>query len=60
MVLTMGSTLILVGAIVPVQHGISLVFVVFGVVAIAGGTICTLFAVETKGRVLEDLSPDVS
>jgi hypothetical protein len=31
---------------------------VFGVIAIAGGTICSLFAFETKGRVLEELSPD--
>jgi hypothetical protein len=33
------------------------VFVLFCVIAIAGGVICSIFAVETKGQVLEDLSP---
>ncbi len=33
------------------------VFVVFGIVLAIGGTVCVLFAIETKGRVLEELSP---
>jgi hypothetical protein len=31
--------------------------VVFGIVLVLGGIICLLFAIETKGRVLEELSP---
>jgi MFS transporter, putative metabolite:H+ symporter len=50
----------LVGAIAAGHRSIRLVFVSFCVIAIAGGVICSMFAVETKGRVLEDLSPDVS
>jgi putative MFS transporter len=37
--------------------GIQYVFAAFAVVAIAGGLITALFAIETKGRVLEELSP---
>jgi putative MFS transporter len=50
----------LVGAIAAGRHSMSWVFVLFCVTAIAGGVICSMFAVETKGRVLEELSPDVS
>jgi len=49
-----------VGAIAAGRHSMSWVFVLFCVTAIAGGVICSMFAVETKGRVLEELSPDVS
>jgi putative MFS transporter len=33
------------------------VFLLFAIVALAGGVVALLFAVETKGRTLEDLSP---
>jgi putative MFS transporter len=46
----------LVGAIVG-TYGIQYVFVAFGGVAFVGGVIALLFAIETKGRVLEELSP---
>jgi putative MFS transporter len=36
---------------------INYVFVLFGIVLAIGGAICLLFAIETKGRVLEELSP---
>jgi MFS transporter, putative metabolite:H+ symporter len=47
---------LLVGWIVG-SYSISYVFVVFGIVLAIGGAICLLFAIETKGRVLEELSP---
>jgi putative MFS transporter len=47
---------ILVGSIMA-GLGIQYVFAAFAVVAIAGGLITALFAIETKGRVLEELSP---
>jgi MFS transporter, putative metabolite:H+ symporter len=47
---------ILVGAIVS-DLGIRYVFAVFAAVALVGGLTTVLFAVETKGRVLEELSP---
>ena len=47
---------ILVGWIVD-NHGISVVFTVFAAVALTGGLITIFFAIETKGRVLEELSP---
>ena len=37
--------------------GIHYVFAAFAAVAFAGGIITLLFAIETKGKVLEDLSP---
>jgi putative MFS transporter len=37
--------------------GIQYVFVAFAAVALAGGLATLLFAIETKGRVLEELSP---
>jgi MFS transporter, putative metabolite:H+ symporter len=47
---------ILVGTIVA-DLGIQYVFAAFAAVAIIGGLVTLLFAIETKGRVLEDLSP---
>ncbi|WP_285242317.1 MFS transporter [Pseudarthrobacter sp. fls2-241-R2A-127] len=47
---------ILVGWIVD-NYGISLVFTVFAAVALIGGLVTIFFAVETKGKVLEELSP---
>jgi MFS transporter, putative metabolite:H+ symporter len=47
---------ILVGAVMA-DLGIRYVFAAFAAVALAGGLVTLLFAVETKGRVLEELSP---
>jgi putative MFS transporter len=47
---------ILVGSIAA-DLGIQYVFAAFAAVAIVGGLVTLLFAIETKGRVLEDLSP---
>lgn len=47
---------ILVGAIVG-GLGIKYVFAAFAAVALVGGLVTVLFAIETKGRVLEELSP---
>jgi putative MFS transporter len=47
---------ILVGSIVA-DLGIEYVFAAFAAVALVGGLITLLFAIETKGRVLEELSP---
>jgi putative MFS transporter len=47
---------ILVGSIVA-DLGIQYVFAAFAAVAIVGGVVTLLFAIETKGRVLEELSP---
>jgi putative MFS transporter len=46
----------LVGTIMG-TFGIQYVFVAFAGVAVLGGVITLAFAVETKGRVLEELSP---
>ena len=40
-----------------VGSGLGAVFLVFAVVAVVGAVITGLFAVETKGRVLEEISP---
>jgi putative MFS transporter len=45
----------IVGAIV--GSGLGTVFLMFAVVAVVGAVVTGLFAVETKGRVLEDVSP---
>jgi putative MFS transporter len=45
----------IVGAIV--GYGLGNVFLLFAAVAVVGAVITGLFAVETKGRVLEDVSP---
>jgi MFS transporter, putative metabolite:H+ symporter len=47
---------ILVGSIVA-DLGIRYVFAAFSAVALVGGLVTLLFAIETKGRVLEELSP---
>jgi MFS transporter, putative metabolite:H+ symporter len=47
---------LLVGWVVG-NYSINYVFLVFGIVLAFGGIICLLFAIETKGRVLEELSP---
>jgi MFS transporter, putative metabolite:H+ symporter len=47
---------LLVGWVVE-RYSINYVFVVFGIVLAIGGIICLLFAPETKGRVLEEMSP---
>jgi putative MFS transporter len=47
---------ILVGAVMA-DLGIRYVFAAFAAVALAGGLVTLLFAVETKGRILEELSP---
>lgn len=49
-----------VGAIAADRRGISWVFLLFLVIAVGGSVICSMFAMETKGRVLEELSPNVS
>lgn len=47
---------IVVGYLVPVQ-GLGSVFIYFGGLAIIGGIVTAVWAIETKGRVLEELSP---
>ncbi|MFO1414792.1 MAG: MFS transporter [Burkholderiales bacterium] len=47
---------LLVGFIVG-DFGIRYVFAAFAAVAVVGGLVTLLFAIETKGRVLEELSP---
>jgi putative MFS transporter len=47
---------VLVGAVVA-DLGIRYVFAAFAAVALAGGLVTLLLATETKGRVLEELSP---
>jgi len=47
---------LLVGWVVG-NYNVNYVFLVFGIVLGFGGIICLLFAIETKGRVLEELSP---
>jgi putative MFS transporter len=45
-----------IGQILPLW-GLNWVFVVFGAVALVGGLICVIWATETRGQVLEKLSP---
>jgi len=49
---------LLVGFIIP-RGGPDMVFVVFGCFALAGAIIMALFAHETRGKVLENVSPPV-
>jgi putative MFS transporter len=49
----------MVGAILP-NTGINAVFLMFGAFALVGGLVTLAFAVETRGRVLEELSPSTS
>jgi putative MFS transporter len=46
----------LVGQILPLW-GLPWVFVVFGAFALIGGIVCVMWATETRGQVLEKLSP---
>ena len=39
------------------DSGLTSVFLVFALVALAASIIVGLFAIETKGRVLEEISP---
>ncbi len=39
------------------DYGIQYVFATFAAIAVVGGVVTILFAIETKGRVLEELSP---
>ena len=47
---------IVIGYLLP-NYGLGSVFLYFGSLAVIGGVITVAFATETKGRVLEDLSP---
>lgn len=47
---------LIVGWILPIG-GTAGVFLFVGLVALAGGIICTIFAEETAGKVLEEISP---
>lgn len=46
----------MIGAILP-QAGLGTVFLVFGIAALIGCAVAALFTLETRGRVLEELSP---
>lgn len=47
-----------IGAILPIA-GMKAVFLGFGIVALLGGIVTALFAIETCGRLLEQLSPSL-
>ncbi|HXQ53737.1 MAG TPA: MFS transporter [Stellaceae bacterium] len=47
-----------IGFAIP-NFGLGAVFLVFACFALAGGLVALIFAAETKGRVLEDLSPSM-
>ena len=46
-----------VGYLIANGHGLPSVWLMFAVVAVVGITITAVFAIETKERVLEDISP---
>ena len=46
----------MVGSVIA-GFGIQYVFVVFTCVLLVGALVTALFAIETKGRILEELSP---
>lgn len=48
----------LVGAVLQ-SAGLGAVFVMFGICALVGGATAAIFAIETRGRLLEELSPVV-
>ena len=48
-----------IGTMLPVA-GLQSVFFGFGLVALLGGVVCAIFAVETCGKVLEQLSPSLA
>src|SRR5580693_7669389 len=45
-----------IGAMLP-AFGLHAVFLCFGLLLLAGCLVCFLFAIETRGRILEQLSP---
>jgi putative MFS transporter len=47
---------IVVGMVLP-AYGLNAVFVMFGGFAVVGAVACALLAIETRGQVLEQLSP---
>ncbi len=49
---------LIVGSLLP-GMGLNAVFVFFGCVATVGFAVCIFFVIETKGRVLEQLSPQL-
>jgi putative MFS transporter len=49
---------LLVGFILPVG-GLHAVFGLFGFVAVVAAVVCIIFAIETRGKLLEDLSPPI-
>jgi putative MFS transporter len=51
---TLGPTLV---GVVLAAHGVSSVFLMLGVVPLVASVVVALFGVETKGRVLEEISP---
>jgi MFS transporter, putative metabolite:H+ symporter len=50
----------MVGWILSTGGGINIVFLMFGAFALVGAIVTIVFAVETRGRVLEELSPSAS
>ena len=47
----------LCSGLVLADYGISSVFLLFGLVPLIAATVVALFGIETKGRVLEEISP---
>jgi putative MFS transporter len=47
----------LVMGLIVAQYPLSTAFLLFGLVCLVGGVVTAVFGVETKGRVLEELSP---
>jgi MFS transporter, putative metabolite:H+ symporter len=47
-----------IGAMLPI-YGLKGIFAAFGVLLLLGATVCFLFAIETGGKVLEQLSPSL-
>jgi MFS transporter, putative metabolite:H+ symporter len=50
---------LLVGAILPLG-GLTAVFAVFAGVSILGAVVCIIFSVETRGKLLEQISPSIA
>jgi putative MFS transporter len=48
-----------IGATLPIM-GLSGIFLSFGVLLLFGCAVCFFFAIETRGRVLEQLSPSLA
>jgi MFS transporter, putative metabolite:H+ symporter len=49
---------IFIGAVLPLA-GLKAVFLAFGLFALLGGIVTALFAIESNGRMLEELSPSL-